>query len=124
VAKRGRSPKVKVKSSVHYKDFFIRQTYRGRTEIQRLSDEVTNISSSNYQDEINKFLTSGGQVKILANQLDGRVPGVGSTNLLRMTGEDFALGASIDVSGDWDLSTLSGFGYELHIMDGGNGDQD
>ena len=117
--KRRRSPKVK--ASVHYKQFFVRQIYRGRKEVQELADEVTNITSSDYQTEINKFLASGGKVKVLADQLDGRVPGVGSTNYLRLSknnsGEDFAFTDGVDVSGDWDVSTLSGFGYELHIMD-------
>ena len=123
--KRRRSPKVK--ASVHYKQFFVRQIYRGRKEIQELADEVTNISSSGFADEINNFLASGGKVKILADQLDGRVPGVGSTNYLRISkdnsGEDFAFTDGVDVSGDWDISTLSGFGYELHVMDS-ESDQD
>ena len=118
-AKREASPKVK--SSVHYKQFFVRQIYRGRKEVQALADEVTNISSSGFADEINNFLASGGKVKVLADQLDGRVPGVGSTNFLRISkdnlGEDFASSNGVDVSGDWDVQTLSGFGYELHIMD-------
>ena len=119
-AKREANPKVK--SSVHYKQFFVRQaTYMGRKEIKKLSGKVTNITSSDYQTEINKFLASGGKVKVLADQLDGRVPGVGSTNYLRISkdnsGEDFASSNGVDVSGDWDVQTLSGFGYELHIMD-------
>ena len=124
-AKREASPKVK--SSVHYKQFFVRQIYRGRKEVQALADEVTNISSSGFADEINNFLASGGKVKVLADQLDGRVPGVGSTNYLRISkdnsGEVFAFTDGVDVSGDWDISTLSGFGYELHVMDNNN-DQD
>lgn len=117
--RRKKSPKVK--ASVHYKQFFVRQKYKGRKEIQKLSNEVTNISSSFFCDEINKFLASGGKVKVLADQQDGRVPGVGSTNYLRISkdhlGEDSATTDGVDVSGDWDSATLSGFGYELYIMD-------
>ena len=121
-AKRKANPN-KVKSSVHYKQFFVRQTYKGRNEVQALADGVTDISSSGYANEINNFLANGGKVKILADQLDGRVPGVGSTNFLRVSGVG-SLTEGVDVSGDWDIQTLSGFGYELHVMDNSNNDQD
>tara|TARA_R100000656_G_scaffold47987_1_gene38971 strand:+ start:713 stop:1351 length:639 start_codon:yes stop_codon:yes gene_type:complete len=122
-AKKSRG-KSKVKASIYYKKFFAPK-YRGVVQTE-LSDKVNNISSSSFREEIDKFLESGGKVKILPDQLNGRVPGVGSANLLRITqvsGEDFALTDGTDVSGDWEAATMSGFGYELHIMDDRN-DQD
>lgn len=102
-----------VKMSTYYKKY---SPPKSRNKKHKVAASVTNISRSNHQEQINNFLKEGGKVKVLPDQRDGRVPGVGGVNFLRID-VDMDRKIVADVSGDWETSTLTGFGYELDIMD-------
>lgn len=76
------------------------------------------ISSSSFQDQIKDFLSGGGKIKVLPDQLNGRTPSVGGINAIKVSKRE--QGYNVDVSGHWDASTMLGFGYEIDVMDDGN----
>ena len=99
--------------STYYKKY---SPPKSRNEKPLFTTSATNVSNSNHQEQIEIFLREGGKVKVLPDQRDGRVPGVGGVNFLRID-VDMDRKIVADVSGDWETSTLTGFGYELDIMD-------
>ncbi len=77
--------------------------------------EPSSFTSSPHQDAINNFISKGGKIKVLPDQLDGRTPSVGGINSIKIC--KLFPGDNVDIAGHWEPSTLLGFGYEIDIMD-------
>ena len=59
-------------------------------------------SNSDHQKEIEIYIKSGGAVKTLSPEIDGKVPGASAQNMLL---------------GNWNIDDLMGFGYSNRFME-------
>ena len=60
------------------------------------------MSNSKHQEEIEEYINSGGTIKTLSPELDGKVPGASMQN---------------PILGNWNIDDLMGFGYSNRFME-------
>jgi len=65
-------------------------------------EKPLNISNSEHQEEIKKYILMGGKIKTLSPEMDGKIPGASMQNPL------------LD---NWNIDDLMGFGYSNRFME-------
>jgi len=73
---------------------------------QEITEEVTMLSNSEFSNEIQEYLNSGGKVTKISPQIAGATPSVGVALKL----------------GGWSVESLQGFGIEIDLMEETNPD--
>lgn len=73
---------------------------------QEITEEVTMLSNSEFSNEIQEYLNSGGKVTKISPQIAGATPSVGVALKL----------------GGWSIESLQGFGIEIDLMEETNPD--
>ena len=73
---------------------------------QEITEEVTMLSNSEFSNEIQEYLSSGGKVTKISPQIAGATPSVGVALKL----------------GGWSVESLQGFGIEIDLMEETNPD--